>query len=157
MSQTAPPNGELSRDARRTLVRQLADQDMSARAIALKIGVSKDTVRRDLDALRQDAAPVAQTDAPPAPAPAPPAQVGAPGGARLELDLDDQLRRDLATIARTGVPAPDAIRFAVAFVAHGYRWLWSTGRYPEGSAPPRMAIRIPDPPTPIRRTEDPTP
>ncbi|RLL68153.1 DeoR family transcriptional regulator [Streptomyces sp. Z26] len=48
---------------RRTTVRHLAHTGMSQRAIAAQLGVSKDTVRRDLDALARDGAP---EDAPPA-------------------------------------------------------------------------------------------
>ncbi|MEU0088535.1 hypothetical protein [Streptomyces sp. NPDC006274] len=51
----------------------LADQGKSARTIAAHIGVSKDTVRRDLEAVREEApadATPARGDAPPAPDPA---------------------------------------------------------------------------------------
>jgi hypothetical protein len=50
---TSPDAGALSRDARREAVRQFDDQGLSARAIATRLGVGKDTVRRDLEALRQ--------------------------------------------------------------------------------------------------------
>lgn len=49
------------RATRRATVRQLSDAGMSARAIAAKLGVGKDTVRRDLATLAR------ATDTPPAP------------------------------------------------------------------------------------------
>ncbi|WP_406168912.1 DeoR family transcriptional regulator [Streptomyces sp. NBC_00996] len=86
---------------RRALVRQLADQDptLSTRAIAAQIGVSKDTVRRDLDEMRRE-----QTQ--PAPDGAAAEPDDAPDSDRLVLVLDEPLRRALAALRAT-VGAPD--------------------------------------------------
>jgi transposase len=89
---TSPDAGALSRDARREAVRQFDDQGLSARAIATRLGVGKDTVRRDLEALRQAAPP-----ATPVP------DDGAPVRAdRLTMVLDGTLREDLAVLAEAG-------------------------------------------------------
>ncbi|NEB00599.1 helix-turn-helix domain-containing protein [Streptomyces sp. SID13726] len=48
----------MTRADRLTLVRQLADEGLSRRRIAQRLGVSKDTVRRDLEKLRAAAEPV---------------------------------------------------------------------------------------------------
>ncbi|MFK0155398.1 DeoR family transcriptional regulator [Streptomyces sp. NPDC090493] len=47
----------MTRADRRTLVRQLAGEDMSQRQIAARLGVSKDTVRRDLAELASEDEP----------------------------------------------------------------------------------------------------
>lgn len=87
-------------DVRQALVRQLttADPTLSARKIAGQIGVSKDTVLRDLEAIRQ-------ADSQPAPEP-PPAEPETAPDDRLVLVLDEPLRRALAVLRAT-VGAPD--------------------------------------------------
>ncbi|MER6531175.1 helix-turn-helix domain-containing protein [Streptomyces sp. NPDC001508] len=84
----------LTMTARRAKVAQLLAHDpgMSARAIAAKLGVGKDTIRRDMDALRAADAPVE----PPAPL----------NGDVLVLALDDGLRQALAVL-RARLNAPD--------------------------------------------------
>lgn len=61
----------MTRADRRTLVRQLSQEGLSARQIAGRLGVGKDTVRRDLEAIErqdaQEAAPDAAPNAPDAP------------------------------------------------------------------------------------------
>ncbi|MFJ4585122.1 DeoR family transcriptional regulator [Streptomyces echinatus] len=48
---TATNTAALDRAARRAIVRRLADEEqLSARAIARRLGAGKDTVRRDLEA-----------------------------------------------------------------------------------------------------------
>jgi DNA-binding transcriptional MocR family regulator len=128
---------------RRTLVRQLADGDptLSARAIAIQVGVSKDTVLRDLDATE----PVSNQPAPesaipepePAPATAPQAQTGAPEHF-LVLVLDESLRQALAVL-RAQVGAADtekqnrsAARAAIRAVADR---ITEEVQYSEGISP----------------------
>lgn len=104
-----PPAMPIS--TRRALVRQLADGDptLSARAIASQVGVSKDTVLRDLDAtepMSSQPAPESGIAAPqPAPERVPPAQTGAPEDF-LVLVLDEPLRQALAVL-RAQVGAAD--------------------------------------------------
>ncbi|MCM1976810.1 MULTISPECIES: HTH domain-containing protein [unclassified Streptomyces] len=59
----------MTRADRRTLVRQLAGEGLSRRAIAKRLNVSKDTVRRDLDATAQDNTPDNTPDSAPGSAP----------------------------------------------------------------------------------------
>ncbi|WP_432032769.1 hypothetical protein [Streptomyces antibioticus] len=59
----------MTRTDRRTLVRQLAAEGLSQRAIAKRLGIGKDTVRRDLaPAVREGAPESAPQDAPDDPA-----------------------------------------------------------------------------------------
>ncbi|MFD6972177.1 hypothetical protein [Streptomyces sp. NPDC059949] len=79
-------------------------------------------------------------------------------GKSLSVRVDETLSDDLATIMRTGMTASDAVRFAVAFLAHGYNWVWESGLYPDGVSPARMAVRVPAydgaPPDPGARMTD---
>ncbi|MFE4203943.1 MULTISPECIES: hypothetical protein [Streptomyces] len=59
----------------------------------------------------------------------------------LTVRRDAALDADLATLARAGLSTSEAVRFAVAFVAHGYRDLWASGLHPDGVAPRRIAMR----------------
>ncbi|MEU8906998.1 HTH domain-containing protein [Streptomyces mirabilis] len=98
---------------RRALVRQLTDGDpaLSARAIAGQIGVSKDTVRRDLDEIRREDSQAAQEMATAAPE-------GASDRDRLVLPLDDELRQALAVLRATrNGPDTDASNRAAARAA----------------------------------------
>lgn len=128
----------MTRADRRTLVRQLATEGLSRRQIAARLGISKDTVRRDLSQAEQqsaaDQAPDAPEDAPPAaPDDAPPAEPGAPAaapsptvahdGAHLVVDLARHpcLAADLAVLVRTGRSPGDVLAQAVGAVADAYR------------------------------------
>ncbi|MGW1000760.1 helix-turn-helix domain-containing protein [Streptomyces sp. NPDC002520] len=93
MSQPTP-----TMDARRAEVAQLLahDPDLSARAIAAQLGVSKDTVRRDMDAIRATSAPPAPQD-----------------DDVLVLRLDAPLRQALAVL-RAMRPVPDTPAHNVA-------------------------------------------
>lgn len=64
-------------------------------------------------------------------------------GKSLSVRVDDTLSDDLAVVMRTGMTASDAVRYAVAFLAHGYAWAWESGLYPDGVPPRRMAVRVP--------------
>ncbi|MFB7596914.1 hypothetical protein [Streptomyces sp. NPDC056160] len=103
----------MTADVRRTLVRQLIEQDptLSARKIAGQIGVGKDTVLRDLDAIRQVEAKAAPE--PDAKEPEP-----APEGDRLVLVLDEPLRQALAVLRATkGLPDTPGANEAAARAA----------------------------------------
>lgn len=90
---------------RRALVRQLVDGDptLSQRAIAAQLGVSKDTVRRDIEEMsRAQTQPATEPDAADprtAPEAAPQAETSAPV-ASLVLELDGPLRQALAVLRR---------------------------------------------------------
>jgi hypothetical protein len=121
-------------------VRQLNDQGLSRRAIADRLGVGKDTVRRDLAAIEREEATAdaplgacAEPDAPQAsqavtgqtaPQDAPVAQL--PRRVAQPLDGFDvsrwpALRRDLAVLAQTGRSAEALVHQAVTAMAHNYR------------------------------------
>jgi hypothetical protein len=91
---------------RRALVRQLVDNDptLSQRAIAAQLGVSKDTVRRDLEELSRTQSQTAPVPAVAEPQAAPEATgqtppVAPPG--YLLLQLDEPLRQALAALRAT--------------------------------------------------------
>ncbi|EST24366.1 hypothetical protein M878_30600 [Streptomyces roseochromogenus subsp. oscitans DS 12.976] len=96
---------------RRTRVHQLITDDptLSARNIAAQVGVSKDTVLRDLDAIRQAQSQTAlkpTADEPETAPDAPDAAAGDATGNRLVLIIDEPLRQALAVL-RAKVGAPD--------------------------------------------------
>ncbi len=117
---------------RRAAVARLTsdDPDLSARAIAKRLDVHKDTVLRDLHALREAAR---ATNAPPPrrprlrrrtrrtttrrpTTPTPPAP--APAHATTTIPHDEWVRRALTWCARAGHPDPvDAIRWALGEAA----------------------------------------
>ncbi|WP_164932302.1 MULTISPECIES: HTH domain-containing protein [unclassified Streptomyces] len=91
---------------RRALVRQLVDDDptLSQRAIAAQLGVSKDTVRRDLEEMSRTQSQTAPVPAVAEPQAAPEATgqtppVAPPG--YLLLRLDEPLRQALAALRAT--------------------------------------------------------
>ncbi|MEW2570466.1 hypothetical protein [Streptomyces sp. NPDC047070] len=161
-----------ARGARRERVAELraAEPDLSLRQMGLRLGLSRDTVRRDLVDLDRLAAedataaaeaappvveaatgdagatgPVSQTapqvstggardaadSATPAEVPAAPVAQRAPLPRRLAgpLALPDgfdlrqwpAVRRDLATLAQTGMPVEKIVHDAIVSVAHHYR------------------------------------
>ncbi|MFF6836016.1 helix-turn-helix domain-containing protein [Streptomyces sp. NPDC012438] len=137
--------------ARRATVAQLRKAGRSLRDIADEVGVSKDTVRRDLEALSRDTAtPVDQDRRAPVapntpdvadPAATPvsrladlsrdtPAPAATPAVPCLTVPLDQALIADLATLTRNGVSPEAAIRRALALVASTYRQAWDAGLYP---------------------------
>ncbi|APD18528.1 hypothetical protein HOR43_gp29 [Streptomyces phage Ididsumtinwong] len=59
------------------------------------------------------------------------------------MRLDPALAADLDTLTSTGIDRSAAVRLAVAFLAFGYRDLWTRGIYPEGTAPPKMRFVTP--------------
>lgn len=126
---------------RRTKVRQLADQRLSRRAIAARLGISKDTVSRDLAHLalaetRDGSAGARHEPAPPetpAETPAPP--MSHPDPVALLAAQDPQLAEDLATLTACGRSAPSAVAIAVHLLADAYRNGWRTGTVPLGREP----------------------
>lgn len=118
----------MSVTTRRALVRQLADGDptLSARAIGKQVGVSKDTVLRDLAETQpvpsQPAPEISPPEPHPAPEPAPEAQSGAPEG-YLVLVVDESLRQDLAVLraakphTNTEAANREAVRAAIRIMA----------------------------------------
>jgi DeoR/GlpR family transcriptional regulator of sugar metabolism len=92
---------------RRALVRQLVENDptLSQRAIAAQLGVSKDTVRRDLEEMSRAQNPTQSNPGAAEPATAPQGY--------LLLQLDEPLRHALAVLRRT-VDAPDTTEQNVA-------------------------------------------
>ncbi|MGW7195529.1 hypothetical protein [Streptomyces chryseus] len=153
-----PTTPDADRAARRATVRQLAQQDLSHRAIAARLGISKDTVRRDLahpaptvahtepEVAHPARATESQSDAPPAP-PAPPAEDSAPPaaptrpfgvvrpGAGLTVLPDVEFADDLAVLMSCGRTAADAIGHAVSIVAGIYRNAWARGVVLHGQEP----------------------
>lgn len=141
----------MTRTDRLTLVRQLREGGLSQRAIAKRLGVSKDTVRRDFERIaaegEPDDAPLAGPDDQDAPqvsggdaegstptgepddapqgapvAPLPRRMTGPlalPDG--FDLRRWPAVRRDLATLAQSGLPVEKLVHDAITSVAHHYR------------------------------------
>ncbi|MFC8866371.1 helix-turn-helix domain-containing protein [Streptomyces sp. NPDC057148] len=104
----------LSRATRRVIVAHLTDRGMSPAEIASELGVSRDTVRRDLTEVP-----------PPAPAPEPePAPLVAVG---LRLPDGVQLRQDVNILAAEFRARPeDVARFAIHQAAQAVRKRWAS-------------------------------
>lgn len=144
------------RNMRRENVRQLSrrEPDLSHRQIAERLGISKDTVRRDLDALAgETGADGAAPDAPYEPgapqvsaggadgaagdAPDEPHRVlpqrAAPLSGAPDLSQWPALRRDLAQLAQSGMSAEALVHQAVVALAHGYRQALDRGELQPGT------------------------
>lgn len=164
-----------ARTARRAQAGALARQGMSRRAIAKRLGVSKDTVRRDLgrDLVRQDvrdvdasaqggASPgapdtaggasdellVAHPDAPPGASGEPQVHGKAPAGAWpvLQVGVTPELMADLATLTRAGYTPSGAVAAALGVLAGLHRNAWSSGGVRDGAPVEVLAARVrPDP------------
>ncbi|WP_309095244.1 helix-turn-helix domain-containing protein [Streptomyces sp.] len=163
-----------ARDLRRARVAQLrqAEPHLSHREMAERLGVSKDTVRRDLEALDAEAAqsapptkePLAQVApqvnepgapgrAPDAPAAGLPRRVADPL-AGMDVSQWRALRRDLAVLAQTGRSPEALVHQAVLSVAHSYRQALARGDLQPGqpflisSMQLRPAAQLADRPVP---------
>jgi hypothetical protein len=101
----ATPRRDDAPDPRRDAVRHLAGQGLSNRAIARIHGVSEATVRR-----------WTQPET-------------------ITIPLDDDLRRDLATMADVGLNPVEAVRAALAHLAGTYETAWALGAVPYGTEP----------------------
>lgn len=146
------------RNLRRENVRQLIEREpeLSHRQIADRLGVSKDTVRRDLDALVQEAgAEGAEPDAPVAPQvsgggaepgafSAPPtAHSGAPDAPpadpaqdepvlRIRLARRPRMLRSLCALREAGLKAPAVIDTVLAAFVGSYRQALAQGQLKPG-------------------------
>ncbi|MET7477983.1 HTH domain-containing protein [Streptomyces sp. NPDC005648] len=137
--------------ARRAMVEELLRQEpgISARNIAARLGVGKDTIRRDLDAIRPAQSQPAPEPAAPEPSNAPHAPLAEPEGAPLDplsqpvRDLlTPEARADLAVLMEAGHSASFAVRRALEVLADAYRGAWERGLYPRGTAPEITYVSI---------------
>lgn len=98
----------LNMTARRAMVAELRRQepDISARTIAARLGVSKDTVLRDIAESDTDQRQRAAEAEPVSPDSAPPSTADAPEDDTLVIRLDEPMRQALAVL-RAQVGAPD--------------------------------------------------
>ncbi|MGW3417029.1 HTH domain-containing protein [Streptomyces phaeochromogenes] len=170
----------MTRTDRLTLVRQLKEEGLSQRAIAKRLKVSKDTVRRDLERLASmdepDDAPPAAPDDQDAPQVSTvdaggSAPTGAPQGAplaqlprrsdvdRLDIDLRRRpgLRRDLAYLAQIGSTPEELVATAVRVLAVGHRTAVAAGDIEPGrpfniTGLSVAALPVPGPRVPSART-----
>lgn len=144
------------RNMRRENVRQLSrrEPELSHRQIADRLGISKDTVRRDLDALAGEAgadgaeldapdessapqvsgggADGAGEDAPDAPRRELPRRIAPLSGAP-DLSRWPALRRDLAQLAQSGSSAEALVHQAVVATAYAYRQALDRGELRPGA------------------------
>lgn len=103
----------MSRATRRIVVAHLAERGMNPADIASELGVSADTVRRDLRDTPPPVSTIVETDA------APPA----PG---LLLPESTQLRQDLNILSAAYKAQPeDVARFAIHQLAQSVRRRWT--------------------------------
>ncbi|MFJ9243777.1 hypothetical protein [Streptomyces sp. NPDC101776] len=150
-----------ARALRRRKVAELrtAEPDLSLRQMGERLGLSRDTVTRDLDEIRRraaESAPVAYTvaeSAPPAGRPgaavagvaaetAPPLPVRAPDLlAGIDVSGSRALRRDLAILTQSGARAEALVHQAVVALAHQYRQDLAAGRLKPGQ---RFLVRSVD-------------
>ncbi|MFJ9381917.1 HTH domain-containing protein [Streptomyces sp. NPDC101455] len=140
-----------ARALRRRKVAELraAEPDLSLRQMAERLGLSRDTVTRDLDEIGRRAA----ESAPPAGRPvaavagvavetAPPLPVRAPDLlAGIDVSGSRALRRDLAILAQSGQRAEALVHQAVVALAHQYRQDLAAGRLKPGQ---RFLVRSVD-------------
>lgn len=105
----------MSRATRLVVVAHLTERGMNPAEIATELGVSRDTVRRDL------------TETPP-PAPAPEPEPAAPGAPGLLLSESVQLRQDLNVLTAAFKAQPEAVAgFAIHQLARHVRARWQAG------------------------------
>lgn len=133
----------------RARVRRMAEQGLSNRVIAGRVGVSEATVRRwraaDAPATQSSApadAPAAQDSASPdAPVTHPAAPSSASPGV-LAVTQDDELRYHLGVLAEAGHDAQAAIARAVQFLSDAYAYAWDQGITDRGTIPDlRVQVR----------------
>jgi IS30 family transposase len=141
--------------ARRETALRMKRDGASLRDIARHLGVSKDTVRRDLAAIERDTMrqPDQRNATDQTPSETPCDTSRATGGTpcdttpethetppassnpQLSIEVDAKLRRDLDTMTGTGMTDWQAIATAVHFIAGIYRTSWAHGAVPDGIAP----------------------
>lgn len=124
---------------RRTTVRHLAAEGHSARAIATRLGVSKDTIRRDLAALASPTGSGGAAAARATPATEPTTRDPDPANwpQQITLDYDHRLHYDLRYLAAAGLTTPAAaIRWALDHAASALSAEHDqTGRIPQVDPP----------------------
>lgn len=137
---------------RRATVAELLRENLTQRAIAERLGVTKDVVYRDVQALVRGAATppdqgrhapaapdilaVALPAATPSAAPATPSRdTATPAAPCLTVPLDEALIANLADLTRNGTPPALAIRRALAYMAGAYRQAWEADLYPRDADP----------------------
>lgn len=172
MSTPTRTDEDMARATRRATVKRMTNEGMSRRAIGTKLGISKETVRRDLEYLaRAEAHHGADGARHQPPAHVPPAHHGADGArhepparvpplshpdpvAQLAAD-SPQFASDLAALTDCGRSASSAIVHAVHVLAGIYRKGWLSGLVPLGTEPEidEYRLRVPSAPVPIRKTD----
>ncbi|WAZ27031.1 HTH domain-containing protein [Streptomyces cinnabarinus] len=137
--------------ARRAMVEELMRQEpgISARKIAARLGVSKDTIRRDLAEIETAQRQPTPEQQAPQPEPEPDAPAAETDHApRDPLDeplrkwLTPEARADLALLQETGHSPGYALRRALEVLADTYRGAWDRGLYPRGTAPEITSISV---------------
>lgn len=111
-----------TRARRRAKARLLADQGLSNRVVAKRVGVSESTVRR----WRAEDRAVAAPETAPEPAP-------------LHLPVEGDFAEDLAVLTEAGGTAREAVKLAVQLLADAYRCGWDYGLYERTERP---AVRV---------------
>ncbi|HEX5567979.1 MAG TPA: hypothetical protein VFY14_13815, partial [Streptomyces sp.] len=96
--------------------------------IAAELGVSKDTVARDLAAMRrgETADATDRTDS---------GSGSATDETRLTLPVSRRMADDLAVLAEAGLPPHEAVEAAVGVLSNTYRWAWLRGLTPRRVRP----------------------
>jgi DNA-binding transcriptional MocR family regulator len=136
-----------ARALRRRKVAELraAEPDLSLRQMAERLGLSRDTVTRDLaeiDRRAAESAPPADGPRAPVAETAPPLPVRAPDLlAGIDVSGSRALRRDLAILAQSGERAEALVHQAVVALAHQYRQDLAAGRLRPGQ---RFLVRSVD-------------
>lgn len=114
-----------TRAKQRAKAHRLAEQGVSAKATAKRVGVSESTVRRWRAADR----------------------AAAPAEQLLTVVLDDDLHDHLKVLAEGGHDAQTAVATALELIADAYRCAWDYGTYERGTAP-EIRVRIKGDPLP---------
>ncbi|MGC5398068.1 hypothetical protein ACPXCP_20330 [Streptomyces sp. DT20] len=60
----------------------------------------------------------------------------------VSVPRTDEFDDALATIMRTGMNQSEAVRLAVAFLAHGWQSAWDAGAVPDGTQPRHMLMKV---------------
>lgn len=161
----------MTRADRRTLVRQLSEEGLSQRAIAERLKVGKDTVRRDLERIAREAATETAPSDEPCTPDAPQTSEGGTGGdapqdapvaqlphrvaqplGGVDLSQWPAVRRDLADLVRCGRSAEAVAHMAITAVAHAYRQALARGDLEHGQRFIVTDMTLRPLPTPAART-----
>ncbi|MFE7273024.1 helix-turn-helix domain-containing protein [Streptomyces sp. NPDC057623] len=135
----------MSRATRQIVVVHLADRGMSPTEIADELGVSRETVRRDLNSTPP---PVASDEAAET---APDVAADEQPVSADTIEITDTMRANLNVFEQAGQTAQEAAELCLAAVALSYRGAWKFQLYPPGMAPQIAVVQL-RPYTPARRT-----